>query len=279
MTDPFDDPTGRWGLIFHGSGMYRRSHTRQEWAQIADAIRTADLLRAGTTRGDAAWCEVAADTYTRLHDAGAYAHLSPGDQPRWHADEHLIRAWLGAPVVPAGDEPATMLDAHGWQYSFDSGRTPDPADLTILVDLAQEAGVVGAPRHKVSLLRWVDGGVTGDDSFLILLWPPDGPARGSSPVGLDRLVPPPASSIVDRIVGVLHAVAAVANGLLAAGTDPAGPTTDRHRAAQPPPLAPGVDGYQIGKRGRPFQVINGGNGTPGSPPPPSALRMPRRPRT
>src|SRR4030095_16147815 len=89
MTDPFDDPTGRWGLIFHGSGMYRRSHPRQEWAQISDAIRTADLLRAGTTRGDAAWCHLAADTYTRLHDAGAYAHLRPGDQPLRAAQQHL----------------------------------------------------------------------------------------------------------------------------------------------------------------------------------------------
>jgi hypothetical protein len=33
MSDPFERPTDQWGLVFYSSGLYRRAHTRQEWAQ------------------------------------------------------------------------------------------------------------------------------------------------------------------------------------------------------------------------------------------------------
>ena len=155
-------------------------------------------------------------------------------QPRWHADEHLVRAWLGAPVVPASDESTTMLDAQGWQDTFDPQRAPDPADLTILVDVAQDAGVVGAPLHKVSLLRWVQDGVFRDDAFVVVLWPPDGPARASAAVGLDELLPA-SSSVVDRIVGVLSTVATVAGALMSASDAPRPPPTVGGSSRRRPP--------------------------------------------
>ena len=277
MTDPYDGPTGRWGLIFHGSGLYRHAHTRQEWAQIVDAIRTADLLRSDGIRGDDAWCQTAVDTYTRLHDAGAYAHLRPGDAPRWHADEHLVRAWLGAPVVPASDESTTMLDAHGWQDTFDPQRAPDPADLTILVGVAQDAGVVGAPLHKVSLLRWVQDGVFRDDAFVVVLWPPDGPARASAAVGLHELLPA-SSSAVDRIVGVLSTVATVAGALMSASDAAA---SAAHRGRVQPAPATAVHERALSQGGRAFRLIPGGTDSapPPTPPPPPTSRPPRRPRT
>jgi hypothetical protein len=221
MTDPFDDPTGRWGLIFHGSGLYRPAHTRQEWAQLAHAIRAADRLSGdmAARRGDHLWCQMAADTYAQLYDTDAYRQMRAGDEPRWHADKEIIRAWLDAPVVPAADAPATMLDAHGWQSAFSQEHPCDPAEVTIMVDLAQDAGVVGAPHHKLSVVRWVEHGVTRNDAFLILLWPPHGPARGSSPVDLDLLVQPHPTP-ADTIVGLLQATAEVANTLLDADPDP-----------------------------------------------------------
>ena len=39
MSDLFDSPADRWGLIFYSSGLYRRAHTRQEWAHITHAHR------------------------------------------------------------------------------------------------------------------------------------------------------------------------------------------------------------------------------------------------
>ena len=283
MTDPFDDPTGRWGLIFHGGGMYRRARSRPEWAQIADAIASADRLRADMvgSRGDEAWCQVAVDTYTRLHDAGAYAHLRPGDKPRWHADEHLVRAWLNAPVVPAGDEAATMLDAHGWQYTFDPAHPPDPADLTIMVDLAQDAGVVGALNHKVSLLRWVAGGVTRNDAFLVLLWPPDGPARGSSAVGVDQLITP-GQAPADTIVGSLQAIAQVTNRLLDASTEPdtsRRPDSHHEDPNEPPPLPEHVQGRRIGNPARvfpPLRLVHPALATADPPSQPSPRPHPHR---
>jgi hypothetical protein len=272
MTAPFDDPTGHWGVIFHGTGMHRRARTRQEWAQIADAIATADLLRADAvgTRGDEAWCQIAVDTYSRLHDAGAYWHLRPGDQDLWHADEQLVRAWLDAPIVPAGDEPATILDANGWRSTFDPGHKPDPASLTILVDLAQDAGVAGAPRHRVTLLSWVERGITRNDTFLVLLWPPDGPAQGSSAVGLRDLIKP-GDAPADVIVGFLQAVAQVTNGLLNMTTEPdvALRADGRHvDPAAPPPLPEHVQGRRLGNPARVFPPLRVGHPAPvGSDPP------------
>jgi len=50
MSDPFERPTDQWGLIFYSSGLYRRAHTRQEWAQIADTIAAADQHVRGVLR-------------------------------------------------------------------------------------------------------------------------------------------------------------------------------------------------------------------------------------
>jgi hypothetical protein len=146
MSDPFDDPTARWGLIFHSTGMYRRTHSQQEWARIAYAIGSADQRYPGHARGSDAWCRIATAVYHGLQDAPL---RNGADEPtRWRANPHLIRAWLSAPVVPAGDEPRTMLDAHGLADTFDATHTPDPADLTLLVDLAQDVGASARPPTK-----------------------------------------------------------------------------------------------------------------------------------
>ena len=233
MTDPFESPTARWGLIFHGSGMYRRTHTQQEWARIAFAIGGADLRYPGHARGGDAWCRIATVVYEGLQDVPLRDGSS--EPTRWRANPHLIRAWLSAPVVPAGDEPRTTLDANGLADTFDGTHTPDPADLTLLVDLAQDLGVVGAPSHKATLLRTVENGVVRDDAFVVVLWPPHGPARTSTPVDRDTLLPTGTDS-VERIVTVLSTVATVANDLIAAPDTV--PRSDTHVTQPAPPPRP-----------------------------------------
>jgi hypothetical protein len=274
MSDPFDSPADRWGLIFYGSGLYRRAHTRQEWAQIAEATRTADLVHHKGIRGDDAWCTIAVDTFTRLDHAGAYRDLEHGDTPRWHADEHLIRAWLGAPIIPAHARQDTILTASGWQHALHPRRRVDPADLTLLVDLAQDAGVVGEPQHEVSLLRWVRDGGFRDDSFLVLVWRPGGPALASGPVPLAQLIGA-GGSATDRAVALLSGVATVANRLLAAAAPDPAPAADMSQvlfAVHEQPLRHG---------GHAFRLITGTADAdpPALPSPPPPPRPPRHPRT
>jgi hypothetical protein len=272
MSDPFDCPADRWGLIFYGSGLYRRAHTRQEWAQIAEAIRTADLAHHNGIRGDDAWCTIAVDTFTRLQDAGAYPELQPGDTPRWPADEHLIRSWLGAPIIPADARQDTILTASGWQHALHPRRRIDPADLTLLVDLAQDAGVVGEPQRKVSLLRWVQNGVFSDDSFLVLVWRPGGPALSSGPVPLAQLIGT-GPTATDRAVSVLTGVATVANHLLAAAPPDPAPIADLSHVLS---VANAVHEQPLPHSGRAFRLTTGTNPiAPSPPPPPAAPRHPR----
>jgi hypothetical protein len=282
MTDPFDTPTDRWGQIFYGSTMNRPAHTRQEWAQIADAIRAADQIRAGGpgVRRDDAWCSVAVETYRRLNADSAYGHMLPEYTPRWHADADLIRAWLTTPVNVVDDQPATMLDAYGWPM-FDPARTPEPGDVSLLVDVAQAEGVVGAPRHKVSLLSWVENGVFRDDAFLVLAWRPDGPPRTSSAIDMHALLPA-AGSAADRIIGLFDGAASVANTLMSA-TD-----ADESRPEQTQAAAPGTAGPDTSPnhpRGRPFRVLDAGNAAGPATSAPTLRAVPadqhpqRRPRT
>ena len=217
-----EDATSRWGLIFHGSGLYRPgNHTRQEWAQIVDAVSTADGHQAWSdptmqgpapTRGDPVWCRVAVDTYDTLHAAGAYWHPRPGDRPECFADEHIIRAWLDAPWVPPGQEPMTMLQATGLDVQFEPDRAPDPTSLIILVDHAQQVGVLGADGCRVGLWRWMEQGEFRD-GYQVTVRPLGGPGWASpriDPDELHRVGDEPA----DAVVGVLTGVARVANTLL-----------------------------------------------------------------
>jgi hypothetical protein len=276
MTDPFDSPTGRWGLIFYGNGLYRRAHTRLEWAQIADAIAAADVRHGDSMRGGDAWCATAVDTFSMLRDVDAYAQLRSDDHPVWHADERLIRAWLGAPTIPVELPGETVLHEHGWHETLGRDRRVDLADLSMLVDLAQDAGVVGEPLHKVNLLRWVNDGAFSDDSFLVLVWRPDGPALPSAPVGLDQLIGA-GGSATDRAVAVLSGVAAVANHLLATAPPDRAPATAVKRER---PAADAVHEQPVRRGGRAFRLIAGaGNADPPTPPPPPPARSPRHPRT
>jgi hypothetical protein len=244
--DGFEDPTDRWALVFYGDGWSRPTHTHREWAHIAHAMTTADTRCAETLglRGDASWCAIAADTYTTLRAADTnQPHSDSGES--WVVDEHLVRTWLGSPVFPPGESAQTILDADGWLSAVDPVGRPDPADLTLLVDHVQHLGLVGAPHHKVSVLRWVDQRVIRNDAFFVLLWPPDGPARASSAIHVNDLVPP-APSRTDRIVAVLTSVASVANQLLTATPQTKAITDVRGRAG--PTLPTGVDGHTVGGR-------------------------------
>ena len=277
MSDPFDGPADRWGLIFYNSGLYRRAHTRQEWAQITHAITMADLRHRDGVRGGDAWCAAAVDVFTQLRDVDAYADLRADGPLHWHADERLIRAWLDAPSIPADGRRHTVLHDHGWNYTLDPSRAIDPADLTILVDLAQDAGVVGEPLHKVSLLRWVQDGVFSDDSFLVLVWRPDGPALPSGPVRLDELTGT-SQMATDRAVAVLSSVAGVANRLLAAAApEPVPVRGGAARRSQPD----SVHEQPLRHGGRAFRLITGTaeSSPPALPPPPAAPPPPRHPRT
>lgn len=270
MSDPFDTPTGRWGLIFHGGGSSIPKHTRQEWAQIAEAIGFADAGSTGGVRGDDAWCQEAVDTYQRLRDADAYGQLRQ-DPSRWYLNENLVRTWLAAPVIPPDAERPTMLDALGWATRFEPGRSPHPAYLTLLVDEAQSVGVIGNPLHRATLLRAVDRGHLRDDAMNVALYPPDAPGLVSEPVRIDGDLLGAERSAVDRIVGVLLTVAVIATNLMRSHESRRGPGRDPSaatRVRQP-------DG--TGVRARPFRVIDGGNspanpGTPPTPPPTTPRR-------
>jgi hypothetical protein len=277
MSDLFDSPADRWGLIFYSTGLYRRAHTRQEWAHITHAIAAADRRHTTGVRGDDSWCATAVEVYTQLRDADAYPDLRADGPPRWHADEQLIRGWLGAPTIPADGRRHTVLHDHGWNHTLDPNRVIDPADLTLLVDLAQDAGVVGEPFHKVSLLRWVQDGVFSDDSFLVVVWRPDGPALPGGPVRLDELTAT-GQTPTDRAVAVLAGVASVANRLLAAAEPDRRPARTAATILAPPDA---VHEQPLRRGGRAFRLITGtaDPSPPALPPPPAPPSAPRHPRT
>jgi hypothetical protein len=262
MSEP-DDSLIRWELIFRGTGVSRRGHSRQVWAQICEAVRTADLLRAGEVRGDAGWCRAAADTYGRLHHSDAYAHLSR--QAGWAVDEHLVRALLDAPPVPPGAH-ATILEAYGFDSAFGPTQWTHPVNLTVLVATMQELGIVGVAGQRVSVLRAVENGATRDDLVQVVQWQGSNPPRASDPVAVRDLVPA-AGTPADRIVAALQAVAGIAADM--AGTDHPPPGQARHRLTDQP-LPANVDGHPLGSRGRPFRLITGGDATPPPPQSPAA---------
>lgn len=235
------DPTARWADIFHGSGMYVPMHTRPQWGRIDDAIRTADRAWKNqatmnptrhtppAARGDADWCQIAADTYDRLTASGAYWHLDNDITP-CAADERLIRAWLDAPWVPPADEPKTMAQAQGLDGEFATDRDIDPGSLHMLVDLAQHAGVFGGSRHHVALLRWVENGASREDAFLVAVRPIDGHSTGSPQIGIDELVHDRANPVT-TIVGILQGVAQVVNSVIAA-TQPSSSQVTHERVSE-----------------------------------------------
>lgn len=266
MSDPFDSPGDRWGLVFYGA-VSGRGHTRQVWAQIADAMAAADLAQHEGVRGDDGWCRVAVDTFIRLSDAGAYPHDPFDGPPRWQVDEPVVRAWLGAPTFDGDAPPQTLLEACGFHFWFPPWRQPTPSDVSLLVSIVEDVGVVGAPRHRVSVLTSVRGGVVRDDACLVLLWPPDGPARASVDIAVTDLVPATGSR-ADRVVGVLSAVATVANQLITAA-EPAAPTCPVLRDV-------GVNEQPLRRGGRAFRLLPGGAGDP--PPAPPRHRPPTPPQ-
>jgi hypothetical protein len=292
MTDPFDTPSGRWGVLFHGSGHYYPSHSRQEWKQIADAIRGADRVHGAAAlavtdpapvRGDDAWCQIAINMYTWLHSADAHRQ-SPDDDPHCFADEDLVRAWLDAPWVPADAEYPTVAQMSGYDIAFEQGRLPDPSTITMLVDTAQDAGVFGIPRHRISLSRFFGDGTVNPHTFIVTVRPPEGPRISSPLVGADRLLQVDGEPVA-VIANVLRSVADVANDVLSsAGLSNAPRSTHDHDHASepPPPVPPGVEGWPLGIRGRPFLTLTGdqpASALPSAAAPSSPFRAPRRPRT
>ena len=286
MSQPnLDGPTDQWGLIFHGSGLYRVAHSRQDWACIADAIATADAhlaYAAGTVmgappfvRGDATWCAYAVDTYTMLSAAGAYWHLRPGDEVFCAADEHIIRAYFGAPWVPPTDPPQIMLDDSGWDTLFDPAYPVDPTSPSILASVAQDMGLLGGPGHRVGLWRATDHNGDYIDGFTVTVMPWDQPGWASPHLSTRDIVSIGAAPI-DAIVAVLTRVAAHANRLLAAyrsATTSVAAAPERQRDGPPPaPLPAHVDGYPIGDRRRAFPPLNGVQ--PSTPDNPTAAATP-----
>jgi hypothetical protein len=293
MTDPSDTPSGRWGHIFYGTGEYHPSHSRQEWKQIADAIRSADRVHAAATlvvtdpapvRGDDAWCQIAINMYTWLHSADAHRQ-SPDDEPRCFADENLVRAWLDAPWVPPDAEAETVAQMTGYDVQFEQGRLPDPSTITMLVDTAQDAGVFGIPRHRINLWRFFGDGTLPPHTFILTVRPQDGPGVNSSLVGADRLLQiggEPVTVIADLLRSVADVASEVLSSAGLGNADAARSTHDHDHASEPPPPVPqGVQGWPVGIRGRPFPTLTGEQPASASPSaaPPSPVRAPRRPRT
>ncbi|MDT5027810.1 MAG: hypothetical protein QOE61_4236, partial [Micromonosporaceae bacterium] len=235
-----------------------------------------------TMRGDAAWCQMACDTYTMLRDAGAYWHMRPGSEPVCYADGHIIRAWLDAPWVPVGDQPQTMLHAHGLDLRFDPDRQPEAASVTMLISQAQDAGVFGIPDHRVNLWRYFGDGTFPEHTYSLTARPPHGPGIISSLIGADEVLSP-GRDPVDAIVGVLQRVASLANGLLTARNTGQATTPQAHRgrSGKPPPVPSGVEGHMVGARGRAFPALDPHPKPAASADlPPSPLGPgPRRPRT
>jgi hypothetical protein len=292
MTDPFDTASGRWGLAFHGAGRYHPAHTRREWKQIADAIRAADRVHTAVSRaftdttpvrGDDAWCQTAIGMYTWLQSADAHQQR-PDDEPRCFADEDLVRAWLDAPWVPPAAQAETMAQVNGYDVAFQPGRLPDPSDITMLVDSAQDAGVFGIPGHRISLWRVFGDGTVAPHTFIATVRPPEGPGISSGLVGADRLVQVSGEPVA-VIADVLRCVADIANDVLSSASlghaDATRSTHDHDHATEPPPPTPlEVQGSPTGVRVRPFPTLTAEAPTSASPaavtPP---VLAPRRPRT
>lgn len=253
-----DDPTGRWGLIFHGSGLYTPTHTRADWSRIAEAIKTADLAHETTAsvhigrpvvRGDAAWCRIAADTFADLAAAAQLSVPWP-DSNVCFVDDAAVRAWLDAPWVPPGDQPQTMAGVVGWDAMFDPRCRPEPASVTDLIEAAQRAGLFGIPHHRIAVWQAPDRG--GAPTFIVTVQPPQGPGWASPPVGRDRLVHNGLAA-TDVVVDLLVQVAGVANRLLDIGgrapEAPQHPPQDHYV-----PLAQ-VGGGRVGNPGRAFPPL------------------------
>jgi hypothetical protein len=272
-----DSAIGRWGLIFHGSRTYVPAHTRQEWTWIADAIQVADRVMNDTTngladrvgqqaiRGDDEWCMAAVARYDSVRTASDYWHPDPATPIKCYADEQIIRAWLDAPWAPPGDHPHTMAEARGWDVLFEPDRPLNPLSLTILVDQAQKVGVFGAPNGRAELVHWVENGITRQDAHLVTVGQEVGPQRGSPMVGADRLIHP-GRTPVDAMVSALQSVARVVDGLLAARdghTKTPHATHDLGTGAEP--RSPGVEGWSVNDRARPFPPLRLDNAASAAP--------------
>jgi hypothetical protein len=257
-----DDPVERWSLIFHSNHRERPAHSRQEWRHIADAIHTADAALRDTIgdgaphrRGDRAWCHIAATAYTQSRDSDTVAPTTT-TQPTCHLDEDVIQTWLNAPWVPTDDDAATMAEVTGLTDTFGPDYPPDPASVDILVNQAQDMGLLGLPEHRISLWRQFGDGTLPPLTFQVSVRSPDGFRISAGPIGAEQLLDP-AGSAADVIVGVLRGVAQTVNDLLARTADPdTNPQQKADRTTDPPPrLDPRVDGHTVGRRGRAFPPL------------------------
>jgi hypothetical protein len=255
-----EDPTSRWGLIFHGSGQYTPTHTRDDWWRIVDAIRFADLAHQRRTaahigrpavRGDSAWCRIAADRWTESSASGDPSRLRT-DPVGCLVEEPVVRAWLDAPWVPPGDRPQTVAQVEGWVEAFDPRHVPDPAAIADLVDQAQHVGVFGIRAHRIAL--WHRPGNGSEPTFVVTVAPPDGPGWASPPLARDRLVHTGQPS-VDSIVGLFYEVAGIANRLLANGGRARDVTSVHHEHADTPALPAHIDGWPVGNPMRAFPPL------------------------
>jgi hypothetical protein len=120
----------------------------------------------------------------------------------------------------------------------------------------------------------VQNGVFSDDSFLVLVWRPDGPALPSGPVGLDELTAA-SQTPTDRAVAVLTGVA---NRLLATAEPEPRPVRG---AAATLVQTDVVHEQPLRNGGRAFRLITAtaDPSPPALPPPPAPPSPPLHPRT
>lgn len=254
MTDERGDPIQRWGLIFHGRAEDRPTHSRHEWRRIVDAIRIADAALRQTVgdaapryRGDQTWCQIATTAYSQARGS---IDVTGAQERACFADEDVIRAWLDAPWVPGGAEPATMAGVCGVDDAFRPGRAPDPASVQLLVTGAQDLGLIGIPGVWIGLF-YPSGDPTRGSVWQLAVGPGDGLGQPVGPLDVEHLLGSARTS-ADVVVAVLSRVAEVVNQRLAPAAN-LRPAQDR--LALPAGLASWVDGYPVGQRGRAFPPL------------------------
>jgi hypothetical protein len=239
------DANGRWHSIVAGG-----DRSRQHWASLAAATRTADTAIAAVTgqpdtatetgSHSATWCRIAADCYSQLRDTDAFAATTGRPAPT----PDMVRAWLTT-AVPGQPSVAERLDA-GDDFTADDGRLP--ARLAAVLDAAQNDGLYAVPGRRIRLLHLVDN--HGDPAgHRLAAEAMTGPVLATYRLRITDLIDQHttgADAVVDYLTNVAHLVHDLLPG--ARNHDRA----DRDRPVEPLPAW--VEGYRPGQ-GRAFPAL------------------------